>query len=53
MSLWVWIFTLSVKGIYYGCYDANDDHVFHGFITWEHNLQDDSQWAFIRQWFLP
>ena len=39
ISLWDWIFTMSVEGIYYGCWDANDDHVFHGFIIWEYNLQ--------------
>ena len=55
ISLWDWIFTMSVEGIYYGCWDANDDHVFHGFIIWEYNLQDNSLWAFIKRfpWFLP
>ena len=55
ISLWDWIFTMSNEGIYYGCCDANDDHVFHGFIIWEHNLQDNSLWAFIKRlpWFLP
>ena len=46
MILWVWMFTISVKGIYYGCRDANDIHVFHGFIIWENNFQDNSQWVF-------
>ena len=27
------MFTMSVEGVYYGCHDANDVHVFHGFIT--------------------
>ena len=29
--------------VYYGCRDANDVHVFHGFIIREHNPQDNSQ----------
>ena len=45
MILWVWMFTMSVEGAYYGCRDANDVHVFHGFIKWEHNPQDSSQWV--------
>ena len=45
MILWVWMFTMSVEGAYYGCRDANDVHVFHGFIKREHNPQDSSQWV--------
>ena len=43
MTLWVWMFTMSVEGIYYGCRDTNDVHAFHGFIIREHNPQDRSQ----------
>ena len=46
MILWVWMFAMSVEGVYYGCHDANDVHVFHGFIIQERNPQDSYQWVF-------
>ena len=45
MILWVWMLTKTFEGVYYGCCDANDVHVFHGFIIREHNPQDSSQWV--------